>query len=294
MGTSTSNDRTKFGTYNRDGFTGLDYADQRFYASSYGRFATADESGDNEDLGDPGSLNRYAFVEGDPITLNDPTGTDVQLPPIVSTNEPTCLGGFLNTFVGSQYQGPDRLNQFLNSDIGVLGLTTWLEWRATGSSQTDTDIWRGIAGTIVDRYNLPSYLKVDYGISQGSLTQVAQQASQVWKSGILPTSITNSLISIFDGPPPSDSPRSSGAGANCNGLTAAFHAAIDVNKNPSLNPFAGSLFFASGNSTPSTFFEKELVGSTVAEGASWRFWKIVNPPDPPRPPRNPAPRRPGK
>jgi YD repeat-containing protein len=27
--TSTTNDRTKFGTYNRDGFTGLDYADQR-------------------------------------------------------------------------------------------------------------------------------------------------------------------------------------------------------------------------------------------------------------------------
>jgi RHS repeat-associated protein len=39
---STADDRTKFGTYNRDGFTGLDYADQRFYASSYGRFNTPD------------------------------------------------------------------------------------------------------------------------------------------------------------------------------------------------------------------------------------------------------------
>ena len=27
-------DREKFGTYNRDGFTGLDYADQRYYAAS--------------------------------------------------------------------------------------------------------------------------------------------------------------------------------------------------------------------------------------------------------------------
>jgi YD repeat-containing protein len=32
--TSTSNDRTKFGTYNRDSYTGLDYADQRYYAST--------------------------------------------------------------------------------------------------------------------------------------------------------------------------------------------------------------------------------------------------------------------
>ena len=40
--TSTAGDRTKFGTYNRDSFTGLDYADQRMYASGYGRFATAD------------------------------------------------------------------------------------------------------------------------------------------------------------------------------------------------------------------------------------------------------------
>jgi hypothetical protein len=29
-------------TYNRDSFTGLDYADQRFYASSYGRFNSPD------------------------------------------------------------------------------------------------------------------------------------------------------------------------------------------------------------------------------------------------------------
>jgi len=31
----TSSDRVKFATYTRDSFTGLDYADQRFYASSF-------------------------------------------------------------------------------------------------------------------------------------------------------------------------------------------------------------------------------------------------------------------
>jgi YD repeat-containing protein len=38
--TSTTNNRVKFGTYTRDAYTGLDYADQRYYASSYGRFTT--------------------------------------------------------------------------------------------------------------------------------------------------------------------------------------------------------------------------------------------------------------
>jgi hypothetical protein len=32
--TSSSNDRVKFGTYFRDGFSGLDYAQNRYYASS--------------------------------------------------------------------------------------------------------------------------------------------------------------------------------------------------------------------------------------------------------------------
>jgi RHS repeat-associated protein len=76
--TSTSNDRTKFGTYSRDSFTGLDYADQRFYASSYGRFNTADQymalaNGAN-DPSTPHSWNKYAYVLGDPINHTDRHG----------------------------------------------------------------------------------------------------------------------------------------------------------------------------------------------------------------------------
>ena len=40
---ATANDRVKFATYTRDSYTGFDYADQRYYASSYGRFNTADQ-----------------------------------------------------------------------------------------------------------------------------------------------------------------------------------------------------------------------------------------------------------
>jgi RHS repeat-associated protein len=75
--TSTSNDRTKFATYTRDSYTGLDYADQRFYASTYGRFMTPDPSAKSAKDGTPGSWNRYSYVQGDPVNRKDPRGLDI-------------------------------------------------------------------------------------------------------------------------------------------------------------------------------------------------------------------------
>ena len=62
----------------------LDHPDQRYYASSYGRFATADQyqaiaKGAN-DPKNPGSWNKYAYVLGDPINGLDPRGLFVALP----------------------------------------------------------------------------------------------------------------------------------------------------------------------------------------------------------------------
>src|SRR6266849_6395698 len=64
----------KFTGYFRDVETGLDYADQRYYESWRGRFATADPSVNSAGAGDPGSWNRYAFVQGDPINYTDRRG----------------------------------------------------------------------------------------------------------------------------------------------------------------------------------------------------------------------------
>ena len=41
-GGNPPNDQVKFATYTRDSGTGLDYADQRYYASTFGRFMTPD------------------------------------------------------------------------------------------------------------------------------------------------------------------------------------------------------------------------------------------------------------
>ncbi len=75
--TSTPNDHMKFGTYTRDSYTGLDYADQRYYASTYGRFNTTDPSAKSAKSDTPRSWNRYAYVQGDPANRKDPRGLDI-------------------------------------------------------------------------------------------------------------------------------------------------------------------------------------------------------------------------
>jgi RHS repeat-associated protein len=80
-GTMEPNDSLKFATYTRDAATGLDYADQRYYASNFGRFMSPDRyrAGHRRRSvrpGTPTSWNRYAYVLGDPINLADPRGRD--------------------------------------------------------------------------------------------------------------------------------------------------------------------------------------------------------------------------
>jgi RHS repeat-associated protein len=73
-GTPTTNDTYKFATYWRDSTTGLDYADQRYYASQSGRFLTPDPLQTGSRATNPSTWNRYACVEGDPANRHDPQG----------------------------------------------------------------------------------------------------------------------------------------------------------------------------------------------------------------------------
>ena len=71
---ATTNGTEKFTGYFRDAETGLDYADQRFHNPGTGRFLTPDPYMASGGPADPGSWNRYAYVEGDPINYWDPSG----------------------------------------------------------------------------------------------------------------------------------------------------------------------------------------------------------------------------
>jgi RHS repeat-associated protein len=69
-----ANDSAKFATYTRDAGTGIDYADQRWHAQGVGRFLTSDPYQASAGPGDPGSWNRYGYVQGDPLNFGDPNG----------------------------------------------------------------------------------------------------------------------------------------------------------------------------------------------------------------------------
>jgi RHS repeat-associated protein len=68
-----------FTGYYRDGTsTGLDYAQQRYYAPSIGRFTTADPYIASASTVNPQSWNRYAYVNNDPVNLRDPEGLEAE------------------------------------------------------------------------------------------------------------------------------------------------------------------------------------------------------------------------
>ena len=72
--TSTVNGLYKFATYFRDTI-GQDYADQRYYNAGTGRFWNVDPGGmATANPADPGSWNRYAYTQGDPINSTDRHG----------------------------------------------------------------------------------------------------------------------------------------------------------------------------------------------------------------------------
>ncbi len=84
-----SEDTERFATYYRDS-TNLDYAKNRYYASQFGRFITPDAG--PFDLRRPQSLNRYTYVESDPVNFDDPAGLMKEDPACVDGREWWCSG----------------------------------------------------------------------------------------------------------------------------------------------------------------------------------------------------------
>jgi RHS repeat-associated protein len=72
---TVQNDTWNFATYWRDSATGLDYAMNRYYSNSLGRFTSPDPFMASGGPADPQSWNRYSYTRGDPVNRFDPTGT---------------------------------------------------------------------------------------------------------------------------------------------------------------------------------------------------------------------------
>ncbi|MEW5980490.1 MAG: RHS repeat-associated core domain-containing protein, partial [Acidobacteriota bacterium] len=142
---ATANDRDKFATYFRDSATGLDYAMNRYYGGTMGRFLSPDQGPPL--LASPGSWNRYTYGWNDPVNLNDPDG---MLPANVSS-EGGCV--YLFSAPGG------TIDASSNCPPGYVQV--WGGWRTSSKSrlQQIAELFEPLDGVIMDW---------DYANSSGS------------------------------------------------------------------------------------------------------------------------------
>ncbi len=68
--------RKQFTGYERDGESGLDFAQARYFGSSLGRFTSVDPTLKSMDFSNPQSFNRYAYALNNPLAFIDPDGLE--------------------------------------------------------------------------------------------------------------------------------------------------------------------------------------------------------------------------
>ena len=118
---------------------GLDYANQRFYASTYGRFNTPDPEYGGE-IANPISMNLYNYTLGDPINSNDPTGL---------ATTPTC--GNAGFSFNGVYQGTISQIMAGTSNQAILAQTMYTE-SGHGAGVDVTDEEYAIGAVLMNRW----------------------------------------------------------------------------------------------------------------------------------------------
>ncbi len=101
QGNVANRNSKKFTGYERDAATGLDYAQARMYGSEWGRFLSPDPLGfASANKKSPKSLNRYSYVEGNPVNAIDPSGNLLANP---DEGGSACSFGFWGTGYGDGF-----------------------------------------------------------------------------------------------------------------------------------------------------------------------------------------------
>jgi RHS repeat-associated protein len=115
--------RQKFTGYESDVETGLNFAQARYNSSAQGRFTSADSIAGS--MGNPQSLNRYAYVNNNPANLSDPSG---HMPTIHLNPKPWDDGGY----EGGGYSWDDP-----NSPQAVFDRSGYLPQQAVSTQLND-------------------------------------------------------------------------------------------------------------------------------------------------------------
>jgi len=78
LGYTSDTIRKQFTGYERDGESGLDYAQARYFSSGFGRFSSPDDFMNDTLSEDPRSWNLYVYVRNSPLRFIDPLGEDLK------------------------------------------------------------------------------------------------------------------------------------------------------------------------------------------------------------------------
>jgi RHS repeat-associated protein len=116
----------------RDSESGLDNFGARYDASSLGRFMSPDPMGGHRQ--DPQTLNRYAYVRNNPLSLTDPTGLDFYL---------SCTPANGGTSTCKQMQ--------VGTDKNGKAQMAWVQGVTGNNGFTATQIGNDANGNLVDR-----------------------------------------------------------------------------------------------------------------------------------------------
>ncbi len=108
-------------TYERDVESGNDYAMARYHVNRLGRFSSTDPLSGN--VGDPQSLNHYAYVQNDPINYADPTGMSGEQATGIGETGQTCSLDGIEVDCGSINTGAGGTTgaAFLQCQTGTCG-----------------------------------------------------------------------------------------------------------------------------------------------------------------------------
>ncbi len=133
---ATPNQNTKkFTGYERDAGSGLDYAQARMYGSEWGRFLSPDPKGlKAANKYSPKTLNRYNYVDGDPVNMVDPTGLDPDFTVSWTTVNGVTTYGSAAINGGTVSAGIDFVNPsgFGDRSLGLNGMFLAIEENVDG------------------------------------------------------------------------------------------------------------------------------------------------------------------
>ncbi|MGH9949250.1 MAG: RHS repeat domain-containing protein [Pyrinomonadaceae bacterium] len=82
--------RQKFTGYERDDETGLDFAEARYFNSTFGRFSSPDDFRNDTMTVDPQSWNLYVYVRNNPFRFTDPNGEKAKVTSNCNQETNTC------------------------------------------------------------------------------------------------------------------------------------------------------------------------------------------------------------